>query len=86
MPQEELFLQGAVSARLGADAYEMLKAVTIHPARVFGLDERVGSLEPGKDADIVVRTGDPLDPRAAVECVFIDGRVEYDRRRDGQWF
>ncbi len=85
-PQEELFLQGAVSARLGADAYEMLKAVTIHPARVFGLDHRVGSLEVGKDADIVVRVGEPLDPRSAVECVFIDGRVEYDKRRDGQWF
>ena len=86
MPQEELFLQGSMAARLGADSYQMLKAVTIHPARVFGLDGRVGSLELGKDADVVVRAGDPLDPRARVECVFIDGRIEYDRRRDGQWF
>lgn len=86
VPQEELFLQGAVAARYGADAYTMLRAVTIAPARVFGLGERVGSLEVGKDADIVLRTGDPLDPRSRVECVFIDGRVEYDRGRDGQWF
>lgn len=86
VPQEELFLQGAVAARYGADSYTMLRAVTIAPARVFGLDERVGSLEVGKDADVVLRTGDPLDPRSRVERVYIDGRVEYDRRQDGQWF
>lgn len=86
VPQEELFLQGSMSARFGADAYLMLRACTIAPARVFGLDERVGSLEVGKDADIVLRSGEPLDPRARVDSVLIDGRIEYDRRRDGQWF
>jgi len=85
VPQEELFLQATVSARLGADAYTMLRACTIHPARVFGIDDRVGSLEPGKDADIVIRSGDPLDPRARVELVLIDGTVQYDAAR-GQWF
>jgi imidazolonepropionase-like amidohydrolase len=85
MPEEELFLQGTMSARLGADPYTMLRACTIHPAKVFGIDHRVGSLEPGKDADIVIRSGDPLDPRARVELVLIDGRVEYDARK-GQWF
>ena len=86
MPQEELFLQGAVSARLGCDAYQMLRAVTIHPARAFGIQDRLGSLEPGKDADIVVTAGDPLDPRTRVELVLIDGEEQYDRERDGQWF
>lgn len=86
MPQEELFLQGSVSARLGADAYQMFRALTIHPARAFGLDHRMGSLEVGKDADIVLRAGSPLDPRAPVERVFIDGKLEYDRVRDGQSF
>ena len=85
VPEEELFLQGSVSARYGADAYTMLRACTIHPARSFGIADRVGSLEPGKDADIVLRLGDPLDPRARVEIVLIDGRIEYDAR-DGQWF
>jgi imidazolonepropionase-like amidohydrolase len=83
--EEELFLQGAISARLGADAYTMLRACTIHPADVFGIADRVGSLEPGKDADIVIRSGDPLDPRTRVELVLIDGAVEYDARQ-GQWF
>ena len=85
MPQEELFLQGSMSARLGADAYQMLRACTIHPARAFGIAGRVGSLEIGKDADVVIRGGDPLDPRARVDLVLIDGRIEYDRR-NGQWF
>jgi len=85
MPEEELFLQGTMSARLGADPYTMLRACTIHPAKVFGIDDRVGSLEPGKDADIVLHAGDPLDPRARVELVLIDGRIEYDARK-GQWF
>jgi imidazolonepropionase-like amidohydrolase len=86
MPQEELFLQGAESARLGADSYQMLRACTIHPAKVFGLADRLGSLEVGKDADIVIHAGDPLDPRARVDLVLIDGGIEYDRKRDGQWF
>lgn len=85
VPQHEFFLQGTMSARYGGDPYQMLRAMTINPAKVFGIDDRVGSLEMGKDADVVVRTGDPLDPRAAVELVLIDGRIEYDSR-NGRWF
>jgi len=86
VPQEELFLQGSMAAKLGANAYQMLRGVTINPAKVFGLAKRLGSLEPGKDADVVVRNGEPLDPRARVETVLIDGNIEYDWQRDGQWF
>jgi imidazolonepropionase-like amidohydrolase len=86
IPQEELFLQGTMSARYGAEPYDMLRAVTSNPANSFQIGDRVGSLEPGKDADIVVSTGDPLDPRSHVELVFIDGAVQYDRAEDGQWF
>ncbi len=86
VPEEEFFLQAAMSARYGADSYLMLRAMTIHPAQIFRIDHRVGSLEVGKDGDVVVRTGDPLDPRAAVELVLIDGETQYDRKRDGQLF
>jgi len=86
IPQEELFLQGSVSAHHGADAYLMLKALTIHPAMSFGIQDRVGSLEVGKDADLVIWTGDPLDPRTRAEVVVIDGEVQYQRSHDGQWF
>lgn len=84
--QEEFFLQGAMSARYGADPYRMLEAMTANPAKVFGIDHRVGSLEVGKDADVVVWTGDPLDPRAAARLVLIEGELEYDRERDGPLF
>ena len=86
IPQEELFLQGSVSAHHGADAYTMLEALTINPARSFGIEDRVGSLEVGKDADLVIWTGDPLDPRTRAEVVVIDGEVQYQRSHDGQWF
>jgi imidazolonepropionase-like amidohydrolase len=86
IPQEELFLQGSMSARYGADSYQMMRALTTHPAKSILTGHRIGSLEPGKDADLVVTTGDPLDPRSRVEVVLIEGRVEYSRARDGQWF
>ncbi len=86
VPAWELFLQGTVSTRYGGDSYEMLEALTINPARAFGIDGRVGSLEVGKDADLVVFDGDPLDPRSRVELVWIDGEPQYDRLADGQWF
>jgi len=86
VPQEYLFLQGSMSARLGADAYQMLRAVTANPAASFQLAHRVGSLEVGKDADVVLSSGDPLDPRSRVELVFIDGRLEYSFADDGQIF
>lgn len=86
VPQEELALQSAMSSRYGADDLTMLRALTIHPAIAFGIDDRVGSLEPGKDADLVVWSGWPLDPRSRVELAVIDGSVEYDRARDGQIF
>ncbi len=86
IPEEEFFLQGSMSARLGADPYQMLQALTIHPADSFMIGERVGSLEVGKDADVVLSSGDPLDPRSRVELVFIDGEIQYSRCDDGQVF
>lgn len=86
IPQEELFLQGSMSARFGADSYQMLRALTTHPAQSILAGDRIGSLEVGKDADIVLSTGDPLDPRSRVELVLIDGVIQYSRRDDGQWF
>ena len=83
VPEEELFLQGTMSARLGADAYTMVRALTANPALSFQIGDRVGSLEPGKDADLVLASGDPLDPRSRIELVLIDGRVQYSRSAEG---
>ena len=59
-----------------------LAALTINPARVFGVADRIGSLEPGKDADLVVWTGDPLDTTGAPIAVFVHGVQEPLRSRD----
>ena len=61
---------------------EALRAITIHPAEIIGVDHRVGSLEVGKDADIVVLSGHPLDYRTVTELVLIDGAVAYRRDSD----
>jgi imidazolonepropionase-like amidohydrolase len=83
VPQEELFLQGTMSARQGGESLDMLRALTANPARSFQIGEHVGSLEAGKDADLVLSSGDPLDPRTRIEFVFIDGRLQYSRAEDG---
>ena len=83
VPEEELFLQGTMSARLGAEPYQMVRALTTNPALTFQVGERVGSLERGKDADLVLGSGDPLDPRTHIELVLIDGRVQYSRSAEG---
>jgi imidazolonepropionase-like amidohydrolase len=61
---------------------EALSLVTINPARQLRIDSRVGSLEPGKDADIVIWNRHPLSTYAIVDRVYIDGRVYYDRDAD----
>jgi len=79
VPAEELPLQAAVATRYGFDASSMqaVRGLTIVPAVVAGIDARVGSLEPGKDADVVVITGDPADPRSYVQRVWSNGREVY---------
>jgi imidazolonepropionase-like amidohydrolase len=67
-----------MSGGLGfADA---LAAVTITPARMIGIDGRVGSLEPGKDADLVLWSGEPFEPSSRVLAVIVDGVLRYDAR------
>jgi cytosine/adenosine deaminase-related metal-dependent hydrolase len=53
--------------------------MTLNPAKVLGLADRIGSLEPGKDADVVLWSADPFSVYARTEKVFLDGAVVYDR-------
>ena len=86
IPQEELPLNGAMGARYGFDDTNMqvLRGLTIVPAMAARIGDRVGSIEPGKDADILVVTGHPADPRSSTEIVFVNGRRVYDAERDGR--
>jgi imidazolonepropionase-like amidohydrolase len=64
----------------GVPEDEALKMITINPARQLGIDKWVGSLDEGKDADIVVWSADPLSAYAVAEKVFVDGRLLFDRQ------
>jgi imidazolonepropionase-like amidohydrolase len=61
---------------------EAFALVTINPAKQLRIDNRVGSLEPGKDADVVVWTNHPLSSYAVADRVYIDGTLYYDRRAE----
>jgi len=86
IPEEELPVQATVSVHYGFDDARMdsVRGLTIVPAMTAGIDDRVGSLAPGKDADLLVVTGDPIDPRNVVERVYIEGEPVYDSARDGR--
>ena len=74
--------QAACCVRAGIPRDEALRAITINPAKMLGLEKRLGSIEPGKDADLVIFSGDPLDFSSVVERVFINGIPAYDRSTD----
>ena len=74
---DQLPLQAAMAVRLGLAYETALQAVTLVPARQIGIDDRVGSLAVGKDADFLVAGGDPLDPRWPPRQVYIDGQLVY---------
>ena len=73
IPQEYLPLCAGLAVKAGMDPFEALKAITINPAKQIGIADRVGSLEIGKDADIVITDGDPMISNTAIKRVFIDG-------------
>ena len=68
----------------GLTEEEALRLCTINPAKQIGIDRRVGSLEAGKDADIVIWNGHPLSTYSRVETTMIEGEVYFDRARDAQ--
>ena len=57
-----------------------LEAITLQAARLLGVDSSVGSIEVGKDADLVLLDGDPFDARTRIERVYIEGRLVHEER------
>jgi imidazolonepropionase-like amidohydrolase len=82
--QSFLRYQAAVAVKYGMDPGEALKAITLNPARTMGLEGRIGSLEPGKDADLAVFDGDPFDIMTRTVMVLVDGKVVYTADKDGK--
>ena len=74
-----LSLNAGIAVQNGMDHQKALEGLTIIPARMLGVDDRIGSLAVGKDADIVLFRGDPLEITSPVEKVFIDGRLVFEK-------
>lgn len=74
IPQEYLPLCAGLAVHAGMDPFAALQAITINPAKHAGIADRVGSLEAGKDADIVITDGCPFEVSTKVKCVLVDGR------------
>ncbi len=73
IPLEYLPMCAGLAVNHGMDEAAALRAITINPAKHLGIEDRVGSIEVGKDADLVIIDGDPFDIIDAVNCVFING-------------
>ena len=78
IPQEYLPLCAGLAVEAGMDPFAALQAITINPAKHAGIEDRVGSLEVGKDADFVIVDGCPMQINGKVKQVFINGK-EVDR-------
>ena len=74
-----LLFEAAIAAANGLGMEGALRAITISPAKILGVDDRVGSLSKGKDADVVVFDGDPFEYTSHVEQVLVQGAVTYHR-------
>jgi imidazolonepropionase-like amidohydrolase len=77
VPIHFLVHQATLAVREGLDRETALRSITINPARVMGVADRVGSLAAGKDADVCVWSGDPLDVMQRCEVAYVNGREVY---------
>jgi imidazolonepropionase-like amidohydrolase len=86
VPIHFLIHQTTLAVKEGLDPVTALRAVTINPASIIGCADRLGSLSVGKDADVVIWSGDPLDVMSRAERAYVNGReiYRYDyQRREG---
>ena len=83
VPKTRLILsEAALAVANGLSFEDGLKCITINPAKLLGIDNRVGSIEKGKDADLVLYDGDPFEYLTKICTVIIDGEVVIDRCKD----
>jgi imidazolonepropionase-like amidohydrolase len=73
-------MNAAYAVRYGMDEEEAFRAITIYPAKLLRVDDRIGSIDPGKDADLVIMSGGPFDFRSRVEKVIVNGQLVYEHK------
>lgn len=78
----DLLELGAFAVRHGMKEEAALRALTIGAAEILGIEHRTGSLEPNKDADILILRGHPFKVKSIPEAVFIDGKLVYKRKNN----
>jgi imidazolonepropionase-like amidohydrolase len=78
VPIQYLPVSLVMAVKEGLDRSQALKLVTSNPAEIMGVDNRIGKLKPGNDADLVVWSGDPLDIYQRPEKVYMDGKLVYE--------
>ncbi len=78
VPQEELTYQAAMACWYGWLPYPALRGITNITSKAIGIYDRLGSVEAGKQADLSIWTGDPIDPRSACLMTIVKGKIEYD--------
>jgi imidazolonepropionase-like amidohydrolase len=76
-PVRYLTLEAGLAVRAGLDEATALRAITLNAAAVLGLESRMGSIEPGKEANLAIFDGDPLLPSTKTTHTLIDGRIVY---------
>ena len=79
---QRLYIEAAKMLRYGTTADQALEMITLDPAKMLGVEDRVGSLEVGKDADLVLFSKHPLDVYTLVQKTWIDGVVVYQREQN----
>jgi len=77
----DLRTSAIIAAKYGLAPELALKGLTINAAEILGIAQRLGSIEPGKDADLVILSGDPLELTSGVEMVIIDGNIVYQKEQ-----
>ena len=76
--QENLPLCASMAVKAGMDSFQALQAITINPAKHIGIADRVASLDVGKDADLVLTDGCPLEISTKIQKVMIDGNIVFE--------
>ncbi|MEM7204547.1 MAG: amidohydrolase family protein [Planctomycetota bacterium] len=77
-----LHLDAAFAVRGGMEDRRALRTITLDAAKTLGVAERIGSIEPGKDADLLILDGDPLHYRTFVETAIVNGKVVYEKDKE----